>query len=99
MKAEADGMAASLTWGLDPKSAKVEKLVIFRNGTKLFEFEPDRTDFVDTKIKAGKEYTYELRADGGGKQSEPASATIMIAAPPLGQARLEGFFRVRTKIL
>jgi hypothetical protein len=93
----ADGFSVVLTWRAPPESAEIIAYEITRDGVLLDSVDADETTFTDYNLKPGS-YTYAIRSEGRQWRSEPVAADVVIKAPPLEAARLEGHYRVKAKM-
>jgi hypothetical protein len=93
----ADGFSVVLTWSARPESAEIIAYEITRDGVLLDSVDADEATFTDYNLKPGS-YTYAIRSEGRQWRSEPVAADVVIRAPPLEAARLEGHYRVKAKM-
>lgn len=99
LTATADGFSVELDWSAPSGGAEVLGYEVRRGGSVLEVLSRTSTSLTDDDVRPGKEYTYEVRAQGKGKFSEPASAEVKIKVPPLTAARVEGDFNVIAKVV
>jgi hypothetical protein len=93
----ADGFSVVLTWSAPSASAAIVAYEITRNGILLESVAANRTTFTDYNLKPGS-YSYAIRSEGRQWTSEPVATDVAIKTPPLEAARLEGRYRVGTKV-
>jgi hypothetical protein len=99
LTARADGFSVELHWTAPSGSAEVLGYEVRRGGSVLEVLSRTSTSVTDDDVRPGKKYTYEVRARGNGKFSDPASAEVRIKVPPLKGARVEGDFNVSAKVV
>ena len=93
----ANGFSVVLTWRAPSESAEIVGYDITRDGSALGSVDADETMFTDYNLKPGS-YSYAVRANGPQGTSEPVATNVVIKAPPLKAARLEGHYSVKTKV-
>jgi hypothetical protein len=93
----ADGFSAVLTWSAPSESAEIIGYEITRDGSLLDSVDADETTFTDYNLKPGS-YSYAIRSEGRTLTSEVVATDVVIKAPPLKAARLEGHYSVKTKV-
>jgi hypothetical protein len=96
--ATADGFTVRLSWNVDPASAKIEGFEITRNGHPLTRPPASSRSYLDTDVRVGKPYPYEILSQGVTAASEPVSDGVKIGTPSLAEARVEGDFGVNGKV-
>ena len=99
LTATADGFSVELDWSPPSGGAEVLGYEVRRGRSVLEIVSRTSTSLIDDDVRPGKKYTYEVRARGKGKVSEPASAAVRIKVPPLRAARIEGDFNVIAKVV
>jgi hypothetical protein len=99
--ATADGLSVKLSWSADPASAQIDGYEVRKNGRLLVSPTGSSTSYIDTEVRPGKTYAYEIRSKGITKTStsEPATDEVKIRTPPLSEARLEGDFGITTRVV
>jgi hypothetical protein len=86
-----------LTWEA-PAGLVVGGYALFRDGSGLISLDGSTTTFVDEDVAPGQDYTYEIESRLGDQASERISVDTETRVPPVGEARLEGPFDVRTRV-
>jgi len=89
--ADAQPFEVELTWTADPAA---EGYTLFRDGERLDTVPGDRASFVDDTVLPLQGFSYEIEAFAGAVTSERAAVEVQTPAAPLGEARVEGPFRV-----
>jgi hypothetical protein len=83
-----------LTWA--PSGQTVLAYVIFRQGKQLTTRPGSDTSYVDSDVRPGKRYTYQIQARGNATvESEKVSAQVKVRVPPLASARVEGDYNAK----
>ena len=93
----ADGFSVVLMWTAPSDSAEIVGYEITRDGSLLDSVDANETMFTDYNLKPGS-YNYTVRSVGPHGTSKPVAAQVVIRAPPLRAARLEGHYSVKTKV-
>ena len=97
--AKAKRFSVELTWTAPSGGAEVSGYEVRRGDSVLRVLSASSTTLTDDDVRPGRKYTYEVRARGMGKYSDPVSAEVRIKVPPLKAARIEGDFNVIAKVV
>jgi Fibronectin type III domain len=78
------GTTVTLSWPAAKGGATAADYLIFQpNGTQVGEVPASQTTWTGTGLTPGTKYQYEVKTDGGGKDSGPSPiATVTTLAPP-----------------
>ncbi len=96
---QSGGLEVALTWQLDPESATPARLRVLRNGTEVAELAGDATSFTDSRLRPGRRYTYQVKAEADGEPAAHATTSVDVSAPPLAEARLAGIFDLGARVV
>lgn len=96
---QSGGLEVALTWELDPESARPARLRVLRNGTEVAELAGDATSFTDSRLRPGRRYTYQVKAEADGEPPAHATTSVDVLAPPLAEARLAGIFDLGARVV
>lgn len=96
LSAEAGRFEVTLSWSAP--EGTVEGYRVYRDDLFRGALPSSATSYVDEAVP-GEAYEYTVEAFAGSRISEPASITIRTERAPLKLARLEGTFRVATKVV
>lgn len=78
----------SLTTGV------ADSIEVTRDGIRMELLTGGEVRFVDSDVIPGSRYTYEVTALAGSQRSQPQALPARTPVPPIGEARLDGSFRV-----
>lgn len=92
---EAGPFSVRLNWTQPSGEAEVDHYTIYRDQALVKQV--DGTSFTDENLTPGTSYEYEIRAVGRS-DSASAIATVQAPFPPLGDARVDGTFKVFYKV-
>lgn len=96
LTAEAGRFEVTLTW--TTPDTPLEGYRVYRDAELRETLPAHLTSYIDEAV-SDKTYEYEVEAYQGSRTSEPASITVRTEVAPLKLARLEGTFRVTTKVV
>lgn len=88
----------TLNW-VAPPGGQVTSYTILRNGVSVGTVQAPATTYTDAGVVPGQSYTYEVEADVGTRTSTDVSLIVQTPVPALGDARLDGHYRAKTKYL
>lgn len=95
--AEATPFRVVLSW---TPVGEVDSFTISRDGFVLRRNLPgSETTFVDATVVPGTTYAYEIEAVTGETVSDSVSTSAETKLPPLREARLQGWFNVRVRVI
>ena len=79
---------------------EVDSFTIYRDGFVFRRNLPgSETTFVDATVVPGTTYAYEIEAVTGDTVSDSVSTSAETKLPPLREARLQGWFNVRVRVI
>jgi hypothetical protein len=96
-KGQAIPFGVVMTWSA-PTGQGVQGYRIYREGVQIATPPSGTTTYMDSNVKPGKTYTYEILTRGTGLiQSARVSSDVVVPVPPLSSARFEGTFDAKMK--
>lgn len=95
LRAEPDAFQVTLTWGAPAGGGEVVRYYVYRDGRFVKAVEPVSPTYVDTSVRPGERYTYEVEARAQGQASARVAVDVETPTPRLADARVEGTFHAR----